>query len=153
MVISLSPPPPPLELCSLCRFLTMMYVLGVEAAQLVEQRTRDRRVSGSNPGRSSGGVFFSRVNFQCWLLFGVRSAPVWPQRHIKDLGHSAESAGGRLHISAHTFFLPNHVGIGWLCCPGIVGEPNRETNSHATRQKTLVHSRLSSLSHRGLILA
>ena len=29
----------------------------------------------------------------------------------------------------------------------------RETSSHSTRQGTLSHSRLSSLSHRGLILA
>ena len=29
----------------------------------------------------------------------------------------------------------------------------QETSSHATRQRTLGHSRLSSLSHRGLILA
>ena len=40
-----------------------------------------------------------------------------------------------------------------LCRPRIVLEPFRETSSHATRQGTLGYSRLSSLSHFGLILA
>ena len=35
-------------------------------------------------------------------LFRVRSTPVLPQWHIKDLGHSAESANGRLHLHTHT---------------------------------------------------
>ena len=45
------------------------------------------------------------------------------------------------------------VGVGSLVCSGIVWEPNVETSSHATRQWTLLHSRLGSLSHCGLILA
>ena len=32
---------------------------------LEERRTRDRKVSSSNPGRSGGRIFFSRVNFVC----------------------------------------------------------------------------------------
>ena len=28
--------------------------------------------------------------------------PVLPQLHVKDPGHSAESAGGRLHLNTHT---------------------------------------------------
>ena len=35
----------------------------------VRGRTRDRKVAGSNPCRSGGRIFFSRVNFLCWLLF------------------------------------------------------------------------------------
>ena len=31
--------------------------------------TRDRKVAGSNPSWSGGRIFFSRVNFLCWLLF------------------------------------------------------------------------------------
>ena len=38
-------------------------------AQWLERRTRERKVAGSNPDRSGGGIFFSRVNFLCWLLF------------------------------------------------------------------------------------
>ena len=51
----------------------------------------------SGPGRGGGRIFFSRVNFVCRLLFGVRSTPVLPQWHVKDSGHSVKSAGGRLH--------------------------------------------------------
>ena len=42
---------------------------GAGIAQWLERRTRDRKVAGSNPCRSGGGIFFSRVNFLCWLLF------------------------------------------------------------------------------------
>ena len=66
-----------------------------------EHRTRDRKVASSNPGRSSGRIFFSRVNFVCWLLFDVRSTPVLLQWHVKDPGRSAKSAGGRLHLNTH----------------------------------------------------
>ena len=58
-------------------------------ALLRERRTRDRKVASSNPGRSGWRIFFSKVNFVCWLLFGVLSTPVLPQWHVKDPGHSA----------------------------------------------------------------
>ena len=35
----------------------------------LERRTHDRKVASSNPGRSSGRIFFSRINFVCWLSF------------------------------------------------------------------------------------
>ena len=38
-------------------------------AQWLERRTRDWKVSGSNPCWSGGRIFFSRVDFLCWLLF------------------------------------------------------------------------------------
>ena len=38
-------------------------------AQWLECRTRDWKVTGSNPCRSGWRIFFSRVNFLCWLLF------------------------------------------------------------------------------------
>ena len=51
---------------------------------------------------------------------------VLPQWHIKDPGHSAKSAGDRLHLNMHTPW-PNKVRVGWLChCPGIVREPIRK---------------------------
>ena len=58
-------------------------------------RASDRHVAG-------GRIFFSSVNFVCWLLFGVHSTPVLPPWHIKDPGHSAKSAGVRLHLNTHT---------------------------------------------------
>ena len=45
------------------------YSLGSGIAQLLERRTRDWKVAGSNPCRSGGIIFFSDVNFLCWLLF------------------------------------------------------------------------------------
>ena len=38
-------------------------------AQWLERRTRDRKVADLNPWRSGGRIFFSGVNFLCWLLF------------------------------------------------------------------------------------
>ena len=37
--------------------------------QWLERRTRDWKVAGSNPCWNGGRIFFSRVNFLCWLLF------------------------------------------------------------------------------------
>ena len=38
-------------------------------AQWLGRRTRDWKVAGSNPCWSGGRIFFSRVDFLCWLLF------------------------------------------------------------------------------------
>ena len=46
---------------------TLLFGAGI--AQWLERRTRDRKVAGSNPCWSGGRIFFSRVNFLCWLLF------------------------------------------------------------------------------------
>ena len=42
---------------------------GTGIAQWLERRTRDWKVPGSNPCRSGGRIFFSRVDFLCWLWF------------------------------------------------------------------------------------
>ena len=42
---------------------------GLGIAQWLERRTRDWNVAGSNPCWSGGRIFFSRVDFPCWLLF------------------------------------------------------------------------------------
>ena len=42
---------------------------GAGIAQWLEHRTRDWKVAGSNPCWNGGRIFFSRVNFLCWLLF------------------------------------------------------------------------------------
>ena len=49
--------------------------LGSGIAQWLERRTRDWKVAGLNPCRSSGRIFFSTVNFLCWLLFSVSDPP------------------------------------------------------------------------------
>ena len=42
---------------------------GAGIAQWLERRTRDWKVAGSNPCWNGGIIFFSRVDFLCWLLF------------------------------------------------------------------------------------
>ena len=73
-----------------------------QVSLLGERRTCDRRVAISNPGRSGGRIFFCRVSFMCWLVFGARSTPVLLQWHVKDPVHSAKNAACRLHPNTHT---------------------------------------------------
>ena len=64
----------------------------------VERRTRDRKVSGSSPGRNGGRIFFSRVSILCSLI----SVSVPPLCYsVKDHGHSAKSADDRLQLNTH----------------------------------------------------
>ena len=42
---------------------------GAEIAQWLEHQTQNWRVTGSSPSWRGGRIFFSRVNFLCWLLF------------------------------------------------------------------------------------
>ena len=42
---------------------------GAGIAQWLEHRTRDWKVAGSNPCWNGRWIFFSRVDFLCWLLF------------------------------------------------------------------------------------
>ena len=141
---------------ALVQTIQVLYQHSSSTAQIacwLECRTHNGKVASSNPGRSGRRIFFSKVNFVCWLLFGVHYTPVLPQWHIKDPGHSAKSAGGRLHLNTHTPLT--HRSRGGLTMPmsrqsvGIY----QETSSHATREGSLGHSRFSSLSHCGLILA
>ena len=71
-------------------------------SSLVRAPEHDWKVASSNPGRSGGRIFSGRVNFVCWLLFGVHSISVLQHWHVKDPGHSAKSAGGRLYMDMHT---------------------------------------------------
>ena len=110
-------------------------------------------VASSNPSRSGRRFFFSRVNFVCWLSFGVHSTPVLPQQHIKKPSHSAKSAGGRLHLNTRTpLTQQSRSGLTMPLCRHSVGT-YQKMSSHATCRGTLGHSHLSSLSHCGLILA
>ena len=45
------------------------YSSGVGIAQWLEHRTHDWKVMCLNPCRSGRRIFFSRVDFLCWLLF------------------------------------------------------------------------------------
>ena len=55
------------------RYIISLYLSlpsrGAGIAQWLEHRTRDWKVAGSNPCWNGGRIFFSRVDFLCWLLF------------------------------------------------------------------------------------
>ena len=88
---------------------------------MFERRTRDRKVAGSNPGMSGGGIFFSRVSFCADSHFDIRSTPMLLYYHVKDPGHSAKSAGGRFQVN--TCALRMWLRINWHCelvCSGMV---------------------------------
>ena len=76
-----------------------------------------------------------------------------PQWYVKDLGHSSKSADGMLHLNTHTpLNQRSRTGLAKPLSRRSVGT-FPETSSHATCQGTFGHSRLSSLSHCGRILA
>ena len=85
-------------------------MLGAGIAQWLEHWTRDWKVVGSNPCWSGGRIFFSRVNFLCWLLFRYSFHPRVTTVACKDPGHSAKSAGGRLQLNTHTPYI---CGFAW----------------------------------------
>ena len=105
-------------------------------ARLVERGTRARKVAGSFPDRNGGRFFFSRFNFLCGLLFGVRSTLVFPRWYVKDPGHLAKSASGGLHLNTHTPLTQrSRSGLTMPLFTHSVGT-YQETSSHATRQGT-----------------
>ena len=60
--------------------------------------------------------------------------PLFPQWHVKDSGHSATSAGGRLHINTHTpMTQPSRSGLTMLLSRHSVGT-YQETSQHTTCQ-------------------
>ena len=69
------------------------------------ERSRVRILSGAAGKCSSPGSAFCADSY-----FGIRSSPVLPQEHVKDPGHSAESAGGRLLLNTHAPYV-----YMWLC--------------------------------------
>ena len=124
---------------------------------------RRPHLSGQIVGRapdscSKGREFESRqerreIFFFFSLLFGVRSNSVLPQWHVKDPSHSANSAGGMLHLGTYTpLTQQSRSGLTMPLSGHRVGTYH-EMSSHATCQGTLGHGRLNSLSHCGLILA
>ena len=118
---------------------------------LAEGRSSDWKVACSSPGRSSRGIFFSRVNFVCCLLFVVYSIPVLPQWHTKDPVILPKLQVGRLHLNMQTPWT--QWSLSGLIMPQSRHSEGtyEETSSQATSQGTQSHSHLNSLSHCGLI--
>ena len=68
----------------------------------LERRTRDRKDASSNPGRIGGRISFPQSTL-CADSYSVSVPhPVLRKRYVLDPGHSAKSAGGRLHLNMHT---------------------------------------------------
>ena len=65
---------------------------------VVEHRTGDRKVSGSRIG---GRVFFSNVKSCSDSISVFVPPPCCGSRHLKDPGHSARGAGGRLQLNTY----------------------------------------------------
>ena len=68
-VIILTPPPLHTHIHSIVRLCRKGVLGGAGIAQWLEHRTLDWKVAGSNPCWNGGRIFFSRVDFLCWLLF------------------------------------------------------------------------------------
>ena len=101
---------------------------------LEERRTRDRKVASSNPGRSSGRIFFSRLNFVCWLSFGVRSTPVLPQWHVKDPGNSAKKSRWQVPPKHAYTFDPSKSD--WADYASVMGECGNLSGNELTRNSS-----------------
>ena len=119
----------------------------------LERRALDRKVASSNPGRGRRGSFLLQSQLCELTLIRCPFHPVLPQWHVKDPGHTANSAGGGLHLTMHTPLTQrSRSGLIMPLSRHSVGT-YPETSSHATCQGTFGQSRLSSLGHRDLILA
>ena len=57
------------------------------------------------PAGAAGELSSPASTFVADSHFGIRSTPVLPQQRVKDPGHSAESAGGRLQLNTHTPYV------------------------------------------------
>ena len=68
--------------------------------QLVMEWSWDRFPAGAAEKYSFLGSTFCSDSY-----FGIRSSPVLPQEHVKDPGHSAKCAGGRLQLITHASYL------------------------------------------------
>ena len=86
---------------SISTTVTQSLTLSNRYSLLAESRTCDRKVASSCPGRSAG-EFSSQVLISVLTLIRCPFHPCLPQWHVKDPGHSAKSAGSRLHLNTHT---------------------------------------------------
>ena len=87
---------------------------GAGIVQWLECRTRDWKVAGSNPCRSSGRIFFSRVNFLCWHLFRYPFHPRVTAVACKRLRPFCQKCRW-LVTAKHTCTLPRWLWMKWHC--------------------------------------
>ena len=83
-------------------------------ARWLEHQTCDWKVAGSNPCRSGRRVFFSRVNFLCWLLFRYLFHPRVTTVACKRSRSFCQKC--RWQVTAkHAYTLPMWLWMKWHC--------------------------------------
>ena len=113
-----------------------------KSAGLVIERLRVR-IPAEAAGEFSSPEFTLRADSYSVSV----PTPAWPQWHAKDLGHSAKSASGRLHLNTHAPWIQrSRTGLTMPLSRQSV-DTYPETSSHATCHEAFEHSRLSSLNH------
>ena len=85
----------------------------------LQRRTRDRKVSGSSPGRIGRRIFFSIVNFLCWLLYRYPSPPPPPPTRITAVARKRSRSFRqkcRWQVTVkHSCVLRMWLWIKWYC--------------------------------------
>ena len=54
--------------------------------------------------KSQQETFLFQGQHSC-SYFSIQSTPLIPQQHVKTLGHSAKSAGGKLQLNTHAPYV------------------------------------------------
>ena len=117
----------------------------------LERQTGDWKVVSSNPGRSGGWIFFSKVNFVCsYSVFIPPRTTTLVHKRPRSFRQKYRWQDTPKH--AYTFDKRSWSGLTMPLSRQSVGT-DHETSSHATCRGTLGYSHLSSLSRCGLILA
>ena len=102
-----------------CRCATGRLVLGsqVKSKNLnhhLERQTRDQKVPGSSPGRSGRRIFFSRVNFLCWIVFQYPLHPCVTAVALKRSQSFCQKC--RWQVTAkHINTIPTWLWMKWHC--------------------------------------
>ena len=109
--------------------IDIVHAVAITNAGLVVERLRVRIPA------SAAGEFSSPELTLCADSYLCPFHPVLPQWHVKDLGHSAKSAGSRLHPNAHAQPLTQQ------CRSGLTTPLSR--HSLGTYPKTSSHANLS----------
>ena len=129
-----------------------IYLVGARVACWLEHRTRDWKVASSNPSRSSKKIFFSRVNFMCWLIRSPFHPRVTVVACTRPRSFCQKCRWQVTPKHAYTLTQQSQSGLTMLLSRHSVGT-YQEMSSHVTCQGILSHSHLGSLSHCRLILA
>ena len=97
----------PLFRCT--KILYTLIAAGAGIAQWLERQTHDWKVAGSNPCWSGRRIFFSRVDFLCWLLFRYPFHPCVTAVARKRSQSFCQKCGWQVTAKhAYTFRM-------WLC--------------------------------------